>query len=165
VLSLANAVKAILILVLLIGIAAALQSRRAAEVTGTAVVHDGDTLTIAGERIRLQGIDAPEFDQICKDANGRDWACGAEAARRLRNLAGKALISCSITGADKYDRSLGDCYSGERNLAAAMAEAGLAVATDSYFAEEAKAKGAKRGLWRGSFELPVDWRKRKAVTL
>ena len=34
------------------------------------VVVDGDSLEYGGERIRLQGIDAPEFMQKCYDANG-----------------------------------------------------------------------------------------------
>ena len=33
---------------------------------GEVVVHDGDTVTLAGERIRLRGIDAPEYAQICQ---------------------------------------------------------------------------------------------------
>jgi endonuclease YncB( thermonuclease family) len=36
-----------------------------ADVTGLATVIDGDTLVIAGERIRLEGIDAPELHQDC----------------------------------------------------------------------------------------------------
>ena len=34
-----------------------------ADVTGPATVIDGDTIVVAGERIRLQGIDAPELQQ------------------------------------------------------------------------------------------------------
>ncbi len=36
-----------------------------AEISGPARVIDGDTLEVAGERIRLYGIDAPEKDQTC----------------------------------------------------------------------------------------------------
>ena len=36
-----------------------------AEITGAARVIDGDTIDIAGERIRLHGIDAPESGQTC----------------------------------------------------------------------------------------------------
>ncbi len=46
--------------------------------SGPARVVDGDTLFVAGERIRLHGIDAPEKDQTCS-IDGRDWACGIAA--------------------------------------------------------------------------------------
>ncbi len=36
-------------------------------VTGRASVVDGDTIEIAGERIRFNGVDAPESWQICHD--------------------------------------------------------------------------------------------------
>jgi endonuclease YncB( thermonuclease family) len=32
-------------------------------------VIDGDTVVISGTHIRLEGIDAPETDQICTDAS------------------------------------------------------------------------------------------------
>jgi endonuclease YncB( thermonuclease family) len=159
--SFANAIKAILILILLIGIAAALLSRQSATLTGIATVHDGDTLSITGERIRLESIDAPEFDQICKDQAGKDWTCGRDAFRFLRRLAGDSLVTCRISGLDKYDRSLGTCLSGERDLAGAMVDAGLALGIDGYFAEQQRAKAGRRGIWRGNFERPAEWRKAK----
>ncbi len=49
-----------------------------AEISGPARVVDGDTLEVAGERIRLYGIDAPEKDQTCS-IDARAWACGIAA--------------------------------------------------------------------------------------
>ena len=44
-------------------------------------IADGDTLTLpGGTRIRFFGIDAPETDQTCTDAQGASYACGAWAA-------------------------------------------------------------------------------------
>ncbi len=50
-----------------------------AGVTGTARVIDGDTLDIAGERIRFHGIDAPESRPTCI-ASGATWPCGQRAS-------------------------------------------------------------------------------------
>ncbi len=37
-----------------------------ADITGAPRVIDGDTLEVAGQRIRLHGIDAPESRQLCR---------------------------------------------------------------------------------------------------
>ena len=69
-----------------------------ADVTVPARVIDGDTLDIAGERIRLHGIDAPESEQTCV-ADGVTWPCGQSATAALRSgfatrasLSGKAFM-------------------------------------------------------------------------
>lgn len=43
---------------------------RSAEITGEARVIDGDTVDIGPVRIRFHGIDAPESDQSCVQADG-----------------------------------------------------------------------------------------------
>ena len=43
-----------------------------ADTTGPARVIDGDTIVIAGERIRLHGIDAPEMKQTCHTSKGQE---------------------------------------------------------------------------------------------
>ena len=48
-----------------------------ADVTGPARAIDGDTVEVAGERIRLHGIDAPESRQTCR----RDGTHGYAAPR------------------------------------------------------------------------------------
>jgi endonuclease YncB( thermonuclease family) len=72
---------------------------------GIANVLDGDSLELGGERIRLEGIDAPEFDQTCK-SEGKTIPCGQEARRRLRQLTGSDRLSCKGWQRDKYDRLL-----------------------------------------------------------
>ena len=54
----------------------------AADLTGVSRIVDGDTFVIGSEKVRLQGIDAPETDQVCLNANGVRWTCGIDASRR-----------------------------------------------------------------------------------
>ena len=65
-----------------------------AEIVGIPRISDGDTLTIGDTKIRLEGIDAPETDQLCLDAQGTKWTCGIEARDRLAARIGRAEITC-----------------------------------------------------------------------
>ena len=63
-----------------------------AEIIGKPRVVDGDTIEIAGQRIRLYGIDAPESDQTCVVGNER-WQCGRNAALALSSMISTNWIS------------------------------------------------------------------------
>jgi endonuclease YncB( thermonuclease family) len=133
----------------------------AASVAGPAKVVDGDTLEIAGKRIRLFGIDAPEATQTCARDRMR-WSCGRAATERLRALIGDSGVSCSGTESDQYGRLLAVCTIGGADLNQAMVADGWATAfrrySDAYVADEARARAAKLGLWASSFEVPEDYR-------
>jgi endonuclease YncB( thermonuclease family) len=124
---------------------------------GSATVNDGDTLTLGRERIRLRGIDAPEYNQTCR-RNGADYACGRMARQALAGLIGGRAVSCTGWQRDRYGRLLGDCRAGDVDLNRALVAAGWAVAYGGYEAEEQKARSAGAGIWAGSFERPQDWR-------
>ena len=64
-----------------------------AEITGKPRIIDGDTIEIAGQRIRLHGIDAPEADQTCVVDN-KHWPCGRNATLALSSLIGTNWMSC-----------------------------------------------------------------------
>ncbi|PRD41517.1 hypothetical protein C5748_20735 [Phyllobacterium phragmitis] len=125
---------------------------------GPAYAIDGDTLVIGGRHIRLQGIDAPEMKQICRN-QGRDYDCGAEARNALRTLINGRPVHCSGSRNDKYNRLLGDCRVGDLDLNRSMVEKGWAVAYGGYDSEEALARSERRGVWAGTFERPQDWRR------
>ena len=57
----------------------------AAPFYGTGRAGDGDSFMVGDKEVRLFGIDAPEFSQTC-ERDGWDWACGAQAADRLKQL-------------------------------------------------------------------------------
>lgn len=69
----------------------------AAEVTGAARIVDGDTVQVGSTRIRLQGMDAPETDQICLDQKGESWACGIAARDQLTKHTGSSPWTCRGT--------------------------------------------------------------------
>ena len=55
----------------------------ATDVRGVPRIVDGDTLAIDLTKVRLEGIDAPETDQICLNAQGVHWTCGIDARDKL----------------------------------------------------------------------------------
>jgi len=44
-----------------------------ADFTGVPRIVDGDTVVIGSMKFRLEGIDAPETDQVCLNPNGMRW--------------------------------------------------------------------------------------------
>jgi endonuclease YncB( thermonuclease family) len=131
--------------------------------TGRALVADGDSLTISGSKIRLQGIDAPEAGQTCTDAKGEAWACGAAAARALRGRVQGQTLTCKAVDVDQYDRFLALCTLPDgSDLNAWMVREGWAVSygfAGFYGPEQDEAEANKRGLWAGTFTRPSQWRK------
>jgi endonuclease YncB( thermonuclease family) len=101
----------------------------AGNVSGTPRIVDGDTLTISDTKVRLEGIDAPETDQVCLDDHGEKWTCGIEARDQLSAHVGGREISCVVTGQDRYGRSLGTCSLGHEDLNEWMVRNGWALAT------------------------------------
>jgi endonuclease YncB( thermonuclease family) len=126
---------------------------------------DGDSFSLGRERYRLQGIDAPELHQDCKDAAGRTWPCGVRARSELRRIIGTHPVQCRTVSTDRYGRNIAVCHAGGRDLAEEMVRSGFATVNDRrgasnpYAGAQAEARADKRGMWAGSFEKPGDWRR------
>jgi len=128
-------------------------------------VIDGDTIEISGQRVRVNGIDAPEASQYCKDAKGFDYACGRTAAKALDQfLATSRPVKCTLVEWDRYGRFVGNCFRADgKSVAGWLVENGHALDWPLYSGLEyaglqAAAKNAKRGIWQGQFQKPWDWR-------
>ena len=153
-----DAVVGISMLALGLLIAARLEKDNRRLLAGRFVAVDGDTLVLDGERLRLDGIDAPELGQTCRVA-GRASACGEAARRRLALWAEKGALSCTGGERDRYDRLLVRCTVGDADVNAAMVLEGHAVAYADYGREEAQARRQRVGLWAGEFHRPDAWRR------
>lgn len=83
---------------------------------GQASVIDGDTLRVAGQKVRLQGLAAPEMDRA-----------GGQAAKdaMIEIIAGRP-VSCQLDGTKTHDRVVGVCSIGDRDVAAELVSRGLA---------------------------------------
>jgi endonuclease YncB( thermonuclease family) len=126
---------------------------------------DGDTLRAGdGSEYRIFGIDAPELHQTCSEANGKSWLCGRAAKAKLTTLIKGGNVSCEARSSDRFGRTVALCRAeGVADLGEAMVRDGYAIdlggaAGNPYRDAEEEAKEARRGIWRGAFERPSDWR-------
>ena len=123
-------------------------------------VIDADTVDVDGVRYRLHGIDAPEARQSCR-AWGRTWDCGAAATEALMSRA--EGMSCTGSGTDAFGRTIGICSAGGQDLNAWLVANGWALAyrqfSEDYVGEEEQARSNGRGIHRGQFIDPWNWRR------
>jgi endonuclease YncB( thermonuclease family) len=78
---------------------------------GQIQIVDGETLRIAGQVVRLDGIAAPARDSD-----------GARAAiQNLARLVRDERVECRITGAERGGRLIADCRNESTNLSSALA--------------------------------------------
>jgi endonuclease YncB( thermonuclease family) len=151
--------------------AATTNSAANSAIIGRATVVDGDTIKIRGQRIRFNGIDAPESNQRCSNQDGKSYACGSESAFFLdKALASSRTTRCKFVSWDRHGRLVGDCYLSDGNsVASLMVQSGHALdwprySGGAYSREQAAAKTSKLGLWRGVFEKPWEYRAKQRDT-
>src|SRR4051812_15766729 len=134
--------------------------------TAAATVRDGNAIQLGDVTYRLDGIDAPELDQTCIDDHADPWTCGIEARDQLTKLINGRNVRCDDLGLDKTRRRhIGICtIEGESaSLNQQFAKQGFAISAEPAVKVHAKddaasAKADKRGLWKGCFAAPQDFR-------
>lgn len=145
-----------LIVALLPSSSASVQAFGEGIVHGPAMAVDGDTLDVAGQRVRLEGIDAPEYSQTCASAWIGTWDCGKQAQRALAKMIAGQTVECRSKGHDRYGRILGICTVEGRDINAEMVRTGLAWAftrySNTYVAVEGEAQAEKIGIWQAETE-------------
>lgn len=138
-------------------------------IIGRASVIDGDTIDVRNKRIRLSGIDAPEAGQTCADNTGKPYPCGKDAAFALDAfLAASVPVQCEPEGEDRYHRVVATCRRADgQNINAWLVRNGWAVdwqrySNGRYAADQDAAQKASAGIWKGDFQMPCEYRARKA---
>ena len=80
-------------------------------------VRDGDTIEVGKVPIRLNGISAPEMKEPL-GVNSRAFMVEMVKGKRVR---------CELNGKKTYDRFVGICYLGDKDVGAAAIESGWAL--------------------------------------
>lgn len=115
-----------------------------ARLEGPARAWDGDTLEVAGYRVRLNGVDAPEM---------RGDARGPVARAAMDDILMGREVVCDISG-KSHDRVVGRCFLNGDDVGEALIRKGWAFEhrkyTDDYAAAEAEARAEGRGFWARS---------------
>ena len=132
-----------------------------------AIVRDGDTIQFGDVTYRLDGIEAPELDQICIDDHADPWSCGVDARDQVTKLIDGRAVRCDDLGPDKTSRKrhVGICtVEGEK---ASLNQQLVKRACDQRRARaegalsrtrRPRAKADKTGLWKGCFVAPREFR-------
>lgn len=128
-------------------------------VRGPAKIVDGDTLDVAGTRVRLNGIDAPERGSLCAGIDVYQ-----RSAESLRNLVSGQTVTCTPVDTDRYGRTVATCAVGAVDLGAAQTKAGWArdwpLYSDGRHAKlEREARSRRAGIWAA--ECPEIWGDRR----
>jgi len=139
-----------------------------ADSKSTAKAITGDKIELAGKQYCLANIDAPEPTQQCTLANGKSYNCGRIATTALMDLLAGASVQCRPTKKYRNGCAIAYCKADGFDLSANMVHTGWALAAPEargrYTTIEDKAKAGKRGLWRGRFVKPWDWRNQRSAT-
>lgn len=136
----------------------------ASDIVGRASVIDGDTIEIAGTRIRFDGIDAPESHQSCQTTSGETYRCGRVSADMLDKFLSQSRPTTCTPKGKSYDRIVAVCRRADgTDINRWMVKNGQAVdwlkySKGRYSQEQREAKEAQRGIWSGSFDMPCKFR-------
>ena len=80
-------------------------------------VRDGDTIEVGRIPIRLNGVSAPELKE----------PLGPHSKAFMVDLVMGKRVRCELNGEKTYDRFVGICYLDDKDIGAAVIEAGLAL--------------------------------------
>ncbi len=113
-------------------------------------VIDSASFMQNGKKYRLIEIQPIATGKTCTNADGQRWACGLRSRVALNQLlAGNKPVRCAPQG-EREGFMLVECLRGDKDIAASLVEAGLALPTEGstrYRAEQDQAREKKIGVW------------------
>ncbi len=129
-----------------------------ADLAGSPLVMNGDTLQFGDQEVSLYGVHAPMITQTCGESDAV-WSCGWDAAMYLEEVIGEAEVVCTDVTEMDEDHYTGRCSANGEDLAGIMVDAGLAVADEDmgedYASRTMTASDDGVGMWSGPFVDPV----------
>ncbi|SNR91237.1 MULTISPECIES: thermonuclease family protein [unclassified Azospirillum] len=158
--------RACITLTLFLTLALPVQAAEApAPVVGKGTAKEGDIVTIDGQDFRLDGIDAPDAGQKCKNVKGTEYDCYELSRRMLERILNNDEVTCTPRKEQGKPPQLAACVVRGVDIGRAMVQLGYALAyralTPAYAADEAIAASHRRGMWAGRVEAPWEWRSRQ----
>ena len=125
-------------------------------------VIDGDTIQLAGRRVRLEGIDAPELNQFSLDK----LPIGVMSRNFLKQRIEGKKILVQYRKKDRYGRLLGRLYQQGEDINRLMIQQGWAVVyrDQSLLPVQYVARLKRQGIYQSfGFMHPAIFRKKKAA--
>jgi len=124
-------------------------------VVGDATLLTGNRIQVGGQVFVLWGIQIPPSNYQCITGS-RQWFCGDEATRSLRDFIGIQKVGCYPKGQDLNGRTLGRCFVGYIDIGSQLVEQGWALqlprVTNDYNMVQELAKAHRVGLWSTDFD-------------
>jgi succinoglycan biosynthesis protein ExoI len=127
-------------------------AQAADELSGPAKVRGPETLAIAGARVRLSGVEAPDATARCATADG-EASCEVAATAALEALAASGPVTCAKERRLGHGYFLGRCRAAdgtdpaERLLRQGLLEPEAGDLPPSYRAAVEAARASKSGVW------------------
>ena len=121
-------------------------------VKGKAIIIDGDTIKIKGEKIRFGGIDAPERGEV-----GHQFS----KKKLLEKLDKQIIICIKEKNKDYWKRTVAECFIKNESISSYMVKNGFACdyvkySKRKYAKEQRYAKSNKLGIWNMKFDPAWD---------
>ena len=116
--------------------------------------------------MRFAGIDAPEWDQWARHADGYWFRHGQQVKSALIREIGGQQVPVAVQDRDGYGRVVGTVFCDGRDIGEWLVREGHAIAAygDQYKHVEQEARRAGRGMWGHSRTFdPRAWRHRKSA--
>ena len=118
-------------------------------IAGKAYVTDGDGMRVAGQEVRLAGLDSPEHDQKAKHRHGYWFNHGKRVKSALIREIGGKHVQVSVERTDRFGRLVGTVTREGRDIGEWLVREGHAIAAhdERYNHAELAARRAKHGMW------------------